>query len=416
VNRHRDSRESRLVDGARVVPFERVDGARGWADLCLSAVETAEGLWYVADGVDAPTAAVVPSCAEKGLQKKETIPMDNAAIIGVDLAKNVFQIHGARADGSVAFRLKLTRAKFLAFFEAAPRCVVVMEACGSAHHWGRRIHELGHEVRLIAPNYVKPFVKRQKNDAADAEAIVEAALRPTMRFVSVKPEEKQAASMVFKMRDLLVRQKTQAINALRGHMMEYGIVAPSGAAHVVQLERALDDPGAGVPADVVGLCRMLLKLIAELRMRIAELDRDLRDRARRDAVASRLTTIPGIGPVTAFALQTLSPTAPTFSKGRDFSAWIGLTPRQNSSGGKERLGKTSKMGQRDLRRLLVICASSIVRWAIRRPGHGGAWLAQMLARKPRQLATVALANRMARIAWALMSKGGTYRASEVAAA
>jgi transposase len=342
--------------------------------------------------------------------------MDHAAIIGVDLAKNVFQLHGARADGSVVFRLKLTRAKFLAFFESAPRCVVAMEACGSAHHWGRCIEELGYEVRLIAPNYVKPFVKRQKNDAADAEAIVEAALRPTMRFVSVKSAEKQAASMIFKTRDLLVRQKTQAINALRGHMTEYGVVAPNGAVHVARLERALDDPGAGFPNGVVELCRMILKLIAELRVRIADLDRELRDRARRDPVASRLTTIPGIGPVTAFALQTLSPTAPTFSKGRDFAAWIGLTPSQNSSGGKERLGKTSKMGQRDLRRLLVICASSIVRWAVRRPGHGGAWLAQMLARKPRQLVTVALANRMARIAWALMTKGGTYRTSEVAAA
>lgn len=342
--------------------------------------------------------------------------MEHAAIIGVDLAKNVFQIHGARADGSVAYRLKLSRARFLAFFEAAPRCIVAMEACGSAHHWGRRIEDLGHEVRLIAPAYVKPFVKRQKNDAADAEAIAEAAMRPTMRFVAVKSAQKQAASMVFKTRDLLVRQKTQAINALRGHLTEYGIVAPVGSVHVSRLEQALEDPGFGLPDGVVDLCRMLLKMVAELRMRIADLDRDLRDRARSDAVASRLTTIPGIGPVTAFALQTLSPASPNFSKGRDFAAWIGLTPSQNSSGGKERLGKTSRMGQRDLRRLLIICASSIVRWAVRRPGHGGAWLAQMLARKPRQLVTVALANRMARVAWALMTKGGTYRASEAVAA
>jgi transposase len=341
--------------------------------------------------------------------------MKEVTIIGVDLAKNVFQVHGSRADGSVAFRIKLTRAKFLPFLAAQPCCVVAMEACAGAHHWGRTIGDLGHAVRLIPPIYVKPFVKRQKNDAADAEAIAEAASRPTMRFVGVKSEAQQAAGTAFRTRDLFVRQRTQTINALRGHLAEYGVIAPKGIAHLDRLVRVVEDPDSGLPQPVRALARMLLDQIAGLQAQIAELEREIRARARCDDVTSRLMTIPGIGPICAAAMVALAPPAETFAKGRDFAAWLGLTPLQRSSGGKERLGRTSKMGQRDLRRLLIIGAMSVVRWAARRGTPEGTWLARMLARKPRMLVAVALANRMARIAWALMAKGGTYRAPAVAA-
>jgi transposase len=337
--------------------------------------------------------------------------MKEVSIIGLDLAKNVFQAHGARADGSVAFRKKLTRAKLLSFFSSAPKCVVAMEACASAHYWAREIGALGHEVRLIAPIYVKPFVKRQKNDAADAEAIAEAASRPTMRFVAVKSAEKQAAAMTFKMRDLLVRQRTQTINALRGHLAEYGVVAPNGPVHVGRLAQALDDPDSRVPASVIRLCQMLIAHIATLAEQIGLLDKELRDRAGRDEMSARLMTIPGIGVICATALEALAPPPESFARGRDFSAWLGLTPRQNSSGGKVRLGSTSKMGQRDLRRLLISGAMTVVRWAMRKGAPDGSWLARMLTKKPPLVVAVALANRIARIAWALMAKGGVYRAT-----
>ena len=341
--------------------------------------------------------------------------MNEVSIIGVDLAKHVFQVHGSFADGSVAFRRKLTRSKILPFFASQPKCVVAMEACAGAHHWARAIGELGHKVRLIAPVYVKPFVKRQKNDAADAEAIAEAASRPTMRFVAVKSAERQSGAMVLKTRDLLVRQRTQAINALRGHLAEYGIIAPQGIAHVARLAAAVEDSNSSVLPVVIELSRMLLRHIAALEEQITALNVRIREQARADEATRRLMTIPGVGPVCAVALAALAPPAESFTKGRDFAAWVGLTPRQSSSGGKARLGKTSKMGQRDLRRLLIIGAMAVVRWAARHGAAPGSWLARMLARKPRMLVAVALANKIARVAWALMSSGGVYRASAIAA-
>jgi len=337
--------------------------------------------------------------------------MEDISTIGLDLAKNVFQAHGARSDGSVAFSRKIPRAKPLAFFGSLPKCRVAMEACGSAHHWARQIEALGHEVRLIAPIYVKPFVKRNKNDAADAEAIAEAALRPTMRFVAVKSVEKQASGMAFKTRDLLVRQRTQTINALRGHLAEYGVVAPNGPAHIARLAETIADGDDRLPASVVALCRMLLSHIASLNDQIRSLEKELAERARRDDTAKRLMTIPGIGMICATALEALAPPPESFSKGRDFAAWLGLTPRQKSSGGKTRLGSTSKMGQRDLRRLLISGAIAVVRWALRKGAPRGSWLASMLARKPPLVIAIALANRNARIAWALMAKGGVYKVS-----
>lgn len=337
--------------------------------------------------------------------------MKEISIIGLDLAKNVFQLHGARSDGSVAFRRTISRAKLLSFFATTPKCLVAMEACASAHHWAREISALGHDVRLIAPIYVKPFVKRNKNDAADAEAIAEAASRPTMRFVAVKSVEKQAAGIAFKARDLLVRQRTQAINALRGHMAEYGVIAPNGPAHVERLAAATQDPESGLPTSILGVCRMLLEHIATLSTQIAMLEKELRERTRADETARRLMTIPGIGVICATAMEALAPPSESFAKGRDFAAWLGLTPKQNSSGGKTRLGGTSKMGQRDLRRLLVSGAITQVRWAARKGAKEGSWLARMMGKKPRMVVAVALANRTARIAWALMINGGVYEAS-----
>lgn len=334
--------------------------------------------------------------------------METISIIGLDLAKNTLQLHAADVNGAVVVRKKLARNKVLAYLNALDPCIVAMEACASAHYWGREIKNLGHQVRLIAPIYVKPFVKRQKNDAADAEAICEAALRPTMRFVAVKSEAKQASAMIFKVRDLLIRQKTQMINALRGHMMEFGILAAAGPAHVPGLIERLEDPTSDLP-DVARLtCKPLIGILKALKEQIKLIDLEIARRAKTDDVAKRLMTIPGIGPVIATAIEALAPPHDSFDKGRDFSAWLGLTPRQTSTGGKIRLGKTSKMGQRDLRRLLIIGAASVVRWAVRYGAPAGSWLSRMLGKKHPMLITVALANRIARIAWALITKGGVY--------
>ena len=340
--------------------------------------------------------------------------MDEVSIIGIDLAKRSFQLHGARADGSVAFRKTLSRGKLFGFVASQPRCVVAMEACASAHHWGREIAKLGHEVRLIAPIYVKPFVKRQKNDAADAEAICEAALRPTMRFVAVKGEEQQARAMLFRTRDLLVRQRTQTINALRGHLAEFGVIAPQGKAHVGRLASAVEDAASPLPEPVRALGTLLLGQIADLDVKIAGLEKEIHIQAREDEDAARLMTIPGIGPITAMAIQACAPPMESFRCGRDFAAWLGLVPRQHTSGGKPRLGKISKMGPRDLRRLLVCGAMAVVRAACRRGETKDPWLARMLARKPRMVVAVALANRMARIAWALTVKKEVWRAPAAA--
>ena len=341
--------------------------------------------------------------------------MEHATLIGIDLAKRSFQLHGARPDGSVAFRKKLSRDKVLDFMASQPRCVVAMEACGSSHHWGREIGKLGHEVKLVPPIYVKPFVKRQKNDAADAEAICEAASRPTMRFVAVKTEAQQARAMRFRTRNLLVRQRTQTINALRGHLKEFGVIAPRGPAHVERLAGAIEDADSGLPGLVRELGALLLVQVAELDDKIAELDQELRERAREDEQTVRLMSVPGIGPLCAMAIQAFAPPMESFRRGRDFAAWLGLVPRQSSTGGKPKLGKISKMGQRDLRRLLITGAMATVGWAVRRGATKDPWLARMLARKPRMLVAVALANRMARTVWALMTKNEYYRAPVPAA-
>lgn len=330
--------------------------------------------------------------------------------IGLDLAKNVFQAHGADASGAVVFRKQLRRKKVLEFFNKQPVCLVAMEACAGAHYWAREIGKFGHTVKLIPPAYVKPFVKRQKNDAADAEAICEASQRPTMRFVAVKSEDAQASTVVFRARDLLVRQRTQIINSLRGHLAEYGFVAAQGKAHVAALIECVVDDRNTLPDTARLSLSILVETLRDIEDRVRRLDHEIARRAREDEDARRLATIPGVGPITATALIALAPAASTFKKGRDFAAWLGLTPLQRSTGGKQKLGATSKMGERTLRRLLILGASSVVRQAAHKGVSEAYWLGRMLARKPRMLVIVALANKLARIIWALLAKGGVYGA------
>ena len=300
--------------------------------------------------------------------------MKTVTIIGVDLAKNVFQVHGAAADGSVVFRKKLSRPQFRRFMAAQPACIVAMEACGSGHYWARQLAQLGHTPKLIAPRYVKPFLKRQKNDAADAEAIVEAALRPTMRFVEPKTEEQQCRAVVFRAREQMVNQRTELVNALRAHLYEFGYIAPQGIGHLRRLEEVIEDERCTLPDLVRDTCCDLLDQIWRLTERINALKKRIDVLSKEAAVSQRLQTMPGIGPIAALAIETFAPPMETFKCGRDFAAWLGLVPQQNSTGGKQRLGKTSKMGQRDIRRLLIIGAMAVVRWTSRKGAPEGSWL------------------------------------------
>lgn len=328
--------------------------------------------------------------------------MEQVTIVGLDLAKRVFQVHGATADGGIAIRKKLSRGQVLAFFTDLPPCVVAMEACATAHYWAREIGALGHNVRLVPPAYVKPFVKRQKNDAADAEAIAEAASRPTMRFVEPKSPEQQARAMVFRTRELFVRQRTQTINALR--------------AHLANIRRLIDEAAAEVEPLVVETARTYLEQIDELSSRILKLEATLKQEAARTDAPSRMMTMPGVGPITAMAIEAFAPSLSVFKRSRDFAAWLGLVPRQHSTGGKQVLGRTSKMGQRDIRRLLIIGAMSVIRWATRKGTTPGTWLHSILQRKPRKVAAIALANKMARTLWAMETRKEDYRDPRLTAA
>ena len=305
--------------------------------------------------------------------------------IGLDLAKSVFQVHGIDATGQAVVRKSLRRSQMLPFFAKLPPCLVGIEACGTSHHWARELIKLGHEVRLMPPAYVKPYVKRGKTDAADAEAVCEAVTRPTMRFVPVKSPAQQAALSMHRTRDLLVKQRTQLINMIRGLLAEFGVDIPKG------LERAL----------------LMARRIVDGK---APEDHDLAVWLRGNDVARRLMAIPGIGPVGATALAASVTDPQQFRSGRQFAAWLGLTPLQKSSGGKERLGRISKMGDKYLRKLLIVGMTSLVRRAKYNPGKIDPRLADLLARKPTRVATVAMANKTARVIWAIMARGETYRA------
>jgi transposase len=342
--------------------------------------------------------------------------MEQVTIVGLDLAKRVFQVHGATADGGIAIRKKLSRGQVLAFFADLPPCVVAMEACATAHYWAREIGALGHNVRLVPPAYVKPFVKRQKNDAADAEAIAEAASRPTMRFVEPKSPQQQARAMVFRTRELFVRQRTQTINALRAHLAEHGLIAPQGMSNLANIRRLIDEAAAEVEPLVVETARTYLEQIDDLSSRILKLEATLKQEAARTDASSRMMTMPGVGPITAMAIEAFAPALSVFKRSRDFAAWLGLVPRQHSTGGKQVLGRTSKMGQRDIRRLLIIGAMSVIRWATRKGTTPGTWLHSILQRKPRKVAAIALANKMARTLWAMETRKEDYRDPRLTAA
>jgi transposase len=334
--------------------------------------------------------------------------------IGLDLAKNVFQVHAVDAAGAVVERKALRRPQVLPFFAKLSPCLVGIEACGTSHHWARELASLGHEVRLMPPAYVKPYVKRGKNDAVDAEAICEAVARPTMRFVPIKSREQQAALSLHRVRSLLIGQRTQLVNLMRSQLGEFGIAIPAGLGHALVRARQLVDGETAfdLPMPAAEVILLLARQSLELHARLRELDRRIDAMQRSDEMARRLATIPGIGPVGATALAAAVGDPHQFRSGRQFAAWLGLTPRQKSSGGKERLGRITKMGDKYLRQLLVIGATSMIRRAKDRPDAVDPRLVALLARKPAKLVSVAIANKMARIAWVIMTRGQTYQAHQ----
>lgn len=330
-------------------------------------------------------------------------------MIGVDLAKNVFQLHGASMTGQLKFRKKLSRQQFLKFVAGHDPAVVAMEACGSASYWARELKRFGHEVKLIAPQYVRPFVKRQKNDAADAEAIVVAAQRPEMRFVAPKSENQQVRAMLFRSRERLVNQRTDLVNGLRSILYEFGHTLPQGIGNLSRGHAILEDPNSDLPEPVRQECHDLFELIEEITVRIDAKLKRIKALSAKTDTAKRFQTMPGVGPLSALAIEAFAPPLETFTRGRDFAAWLGLVPRQHSSGGKPRLGRMSKAGQSDIRRLLIIGAMSRLSRLGRKSIPKGSWLERMLARKPKMLVAVALANKMARALWAMQTKKENYR-------
>ena len=336
--------------------------------------------------------------------------------IGFDLAKNVFQVHGIDASEKVVVRKQLRRGQVIKFFAGLSPCLIGMEACASAHYWARELTRLRHEVRLMPAKDVKAYVKRNKNDAADAEAICEAVRRPTMRFVQVKSAEQQGRLMQHRTRDLLLRQRTQVINALRAHLAELGIVAAQGREGLKELLAIIADEGdARLPLDARASLIVLAAHLQALQTMIGAIERRITSQHRANEASKRVATIPGIGVLGASAITATVADPDAFRSGRDFAAWIGLVPRQDSTGGKQKLGPISKQGDRYLRRILVVGAHSVLRRAKLNP-EKYPWLTQLLARRPFKVVAVALANKMARVAWALLARGGSYRVPALAAA
>jgi transposase len=336
--------------------------------------------------------------------------MQTVTTIGLDIAKSVFQLHGVDAAGQVVIRRQLKRRYVLVFFQKVPPCLIGIEACASSHHWSRKLQALGHTVRLMPPAYVKPYVKRHKNDAADAEAICEAVTRPTMRFVATKTPEQQSCLTLHRTRHLLMRQQTSVINAIRGHLAEFGIVAPVGRNGVEQLLGVVADANDKRLPEVARAC--VAALGAQLQMQkaqILEFDRMIRAWHRSSEASKRLDEIPGVGPVLATALVGSVADPKAFRSGRDFSAWIGLVPKQHSSGGKDKLGSISKQGDRYLRSLFTAGALAVIRYAKIHGTKHRPWLTALLARRPTKVAAIALANKIARMAWAMMARGERYK-------
>ena len=334
--------------------------------------------------------------------------------IAIDTSKSVFTLHGIDAEDRAILRGDYNRSKFQSFFKKLDPTEVVMEACGGAHHWARTLTAMGHRVKLIPPQYVKPFVKRGKNDRNDAEAICDAASRPNMTYVPIKSAEQQADGMVLGIRELLIRQRTQLINALRGHATEFGDVVAKGISKVEALLAKVAANDA-IPARARELIGLLGKEIAHLDERLSEIDKRLQEQHKASAMSRLLAGVPGIGPITALTLATKA-MPEQFESGRHFAAWIGLTPRQNSSGGKQRLGGISRQGNEQLRKLLFAGAMSVISHAVKPGGKTASeWLLKLLNRRPRKVAAVALANKMARIAWAMMTSGEFYRNAPVKA-
>lgn len=336
--------------------------------------------------------------------------MQTITTIGLDIAKSVFQVHGIDAAGQVVVRRQLKRRFVLSFFEKLPPCRVGIEACASSHYWSRELQALGHVVRLMPPAYVKPYVKRQKNDATDAEAICEAVMRPNMRFVPTKTAEQQSCLMLHRARHLFIRQQTAVINSIRAYLAEFGIVAPVGRRGVEQLLEIVANTADGRLPEVARACVAALGVqLRALKVQVLEFDRRILAWHRSNATSQRLDAIPGVGPALATALVASVADARAFRSGRDFSAWVGLVPKQHSSGGKDRLGSISKQGDRYLRSLFTAGALALIRYAkIHGAGHRP-WLAGLLARRPTKVAAIALANKLARMAWAMMAKGGSYK-------
>jgi len=337
------------------------------------------------------------------------------ATIGLDIAKNVFQVHGIDAAENVVVRKQLRRGQVIAFFEALPPCLVGLEACATSHYWARELAKLGHEVRLMPAKDVKAYLKRNKNDAADAEAICEAVRRPTMRFVQVKSAEQQAQLMQHRARDLLMQQRTQLINAMRSHLAELGIIAPQGREGVKELLAIIsDEDNKYLPNDARASLIVLAAQLQALQTTIGAIEKRIVKQHRANKESRRIQTVPGIGEIGASAIAATVTNPQIFRSGRDFAAWIGLVPRQMSTGGKPKLGPISKQGDRYLRKLLVVGAVSVLRRAKLHPERFP-WVTQMMARRPFKVVAVALANKMARIAWALMMSGKTCRAAQFAA-
>jgi transposase len=336
--------------------------------------------------------------------------MQAVTTIGLDIAKSVFQVHGVDAEGRVVIRRQLKRRYVLSFFEKLQPCLVGIEACASSHHWSRELRALGHTVRLMPPAYVRPYVKRQKNDAADAEAICEAVARANMRFVATKTPEQQSGLILHRTRHLFIRQQTAVINAIRAHLAEFGIVAPVGRQGVDELLRIVADPSDKRLPEVARAC--VAALGTQLRMlktQILQFDRMIMAWHRSNEVSKRLDRLPGVGPALATALVASVADAKAFRSGRDFSAWIGLVPKQNSSGGKDKLGSISKQGDRYLRSLFTAGALAVIRYAKYTGTGHRPWLTTLLARRPTKVAAIALANKLARMAWAMMARGECYK-------